>query len=95
MPVLKDDVMCGVISARDVAKAREGDLMHAPVSAFMSDAPKTIAHDEPVEDALEVMTREDIGRLPVMHGARLVGILSRTDCWPGSTPSMSPREQSL
>lgn len=79
VPVLKNDELCGVISVRDIAKAREKNLMHSPVSAFMSNELKTIAHDEPVEDALDLMTKEDIGRLPVMHENRIIGILSRTD----------------
>jgi CBS domain-containing protein len=40
----------------------------------------TIAPDEPLEDAMTLMTANDIGRLPVLDkSGRLIGIVSRND----------------
>lgn len=79
VPVMRDDRMCGVISRRDLDKAIDRDLLHSPVSAFMSSEVTVISPDEPLEDAMEMMTERDIGRLPVLEQERLVGIISRTD----------------
>lgn len=80
-PVMREGRLCGMISARDLDRARkqEADLS-LPVSAMMSHEVVTIAADEPLEDALEEMTRADIGRLPVLDAqGALIGLLSRTD----------------
>lgn len=81
VPVLRDGEVAGVISLRDLDRARrQGADMSLPVSANMTHEVKAIAPDEPLEDALEMMTREDIGRLPVLDAERrLIGIISRTD----------------
>ncbi len=80
VPVLRDGALCGVISLRDLDKARQqDDGMRLPVSSFMQPHVTTIAPDEPLEDALAMMTEHDIGRLPVVHEGRLLGVLSRTD----------------
>lgn len=81
VPVLKDDRLVGVISHRDLERARaKGVDFSLPVSAKMSNQIKSIPPDEPLEDAFDMMTDADIGRLPVVsHDGRLVGIISRTD----------------
>lgn len=82
VPVLREDALSGVISRRDLERAqRQGAEMSLPVSAMMTHEVETIAPDEPIEDAMEVMTAADIGRLPVVDpgDGRLLGIISRTD----------------
>jgi CBS domain-containing protein len=46
---------------------------------LMSAPPRTIAPDAGVCDALALMNRAGVGRLLVMEGGRLVGILARSD----------------
>ncbi len=81
VPVMRDGEMCGVISIRDLRRAmRQRADMTLPVSARMTHEVCTITPNEPIEDALEIMTEQDIGRLPVLDDSgRLVGIVSRTD----------------
>ncbi len=50
-----------------------------PVSELMIIKPVTIAHDETVGRALELMMRYDIRRLPVTKTGKLVGIVSDRD----------------
>lgn len=83
-PVVSDGALRGVISRRDVARARDADRLALPVSSHMSGHVITTAPDTPVEAALARMVEHDVGRLPVVrHGdsseAALVGIVTRSD----------------
>lgn len=69
----------GIISRRDIERAEAAGKLDLPVASHMSHEIVRIAADEPLEDALEIMTRNDVGRLPVYQGARLVGIITRSD----------------
>ncbi|NLT20001.1 MAG: CBS domain-containing protein [Syntrophomonadaceae bacterium] len=79
MPVVENDQMVGVISRRDVDKARIHDLGHAPVKGFMTTAILSVEPETPVNEIQRLMVEHDIGRLPVVENGKLVGIVSRTD----------------
>lgn len=78
-PVLRDGDFCGVLSKRDVARAARGDSAHLPVASYMAHQVQCVDADEPIEDALELMTVADVGRMPVMRDGEMVGIVTRTD----------------
>ncbi|MFO7173044.1 MAG: CBS domain-containing protein [Bacillota bacterium] len=69
----------GVISQRDVEKARRHGLTHAPVKGVMSSPALTIPPDLPLDEIQAIMVERDIGRLPVVEEGRLVGIVTRSD----------------
>ncbi|NLO20834.1 MAG: CBS domain-containing protein [Syntrophomonadaceae bacterium] len=79
MPVVEGDRMIGVISRRDVEKAKIHELAHAPVKGFMTSGVLTATPDTPVNQIQKVMVEYDIGRLPIVENGRLYGIVSRTD----------------
>ncbi|MEW6173334.1 MAG: CBS domain-containing protein [Bacillota bacterium] len=79
LPVVRDGQLVGIISRRDVEKAQRNGLGHAPVKAFMSNQVQTVEPYLPVTEAQTSMIEHNIGRLPVVEGGRLVGIVSRTD----------------
>lgn len=71
--------LCGVISRRDVEKAIRHGLGHAPVKAYMSRKMLTASPEATVEDIQRLMVERDIGRVPIVQGDLLVGIVTRTD----------------
>ncbi len=79
MPVTKNGELAGIVSQRDVAKAVERGDWEVPVAGFMSHHVEVIAPDQSLEEAMELMTEEDIGRLPVLRDGSIVGIISRSD----------------
>ncbi|MBI3596481.1 MAG: CBS domain-containing protein [Nitrospirae bacterium] len=54
-------------------------MKRIPVSELMTPKPITIAHNQTVGMAIEVMTRYEIRRLPVTKDGKLVGIISDRD----------------
>ncbi|NMA66372.1 MAG: CBS domain-containing protein, partial [Clostridiaceae bacterium] len=79
LPVVNEGKVVGVISRRDVEKAMRHGLGHAPVKGFMSGNVKAVQKDTPVSEVQRLMIENNIGRLPIIDGDRLVGIVSRTD----------------
>lgn len=71
--------LTGIISRRDLDIALHHDFSHAPVKGFMTTNVKTIAPDTTLPEIESLMVTYDIGRLPVLAGDQLVGIVTRTD----------------
>ena len=90
-PVIEDGEVVGVVSQRDLYKASLGSVMKydakaqrefldtIPVKEVMKSPPITIAPHASVKDAARLMMEEKIGCLPVLDGAKLVGIVTETD----------------
>lgn len=51
------------------------------VERFMTHAPHTIGQDQPLRSAYEMMRRYHVRHLPVLHGGKLVGIVSQRDLY--------------
>jgi tRNA nucleotidyltransferase (CCA-adding enzyme) len=71
--------LVGVISRRDLDLALHHGFHHAPVKGYMSRQVRTITPDSTMREIEAIMVSEDLGRLPVVEGDRLVGIVTRTD----------------
>ncbi len=90
LPVVDvDGRLVGMLSERDL-RGRLGtelerfadaalDLLSEVVEGTMRPDPITVAGAATVRDALEILTDERIGALPVVEGERLVGIVSYLD----------------
>lgn len=78
-PVMQDGQLVGIISRRDVEKAMYHQLGRVPVKGYMSHHVLTIEESASVDEAQALMTRENIGRLPVLRNGKMVGIVSRSD----------------
>ncbi len=79
LPVVDGDLVAGIISRRDVDKAMQHGLGHAPVRGYMSRQVVSTGPDTPLSEIQELMITHDIGRLPVLEQGRLIGIISRSD----------------
>jgi tRNA nucleotidyltransferase (CCA-adding enzyme) len=78
VPVVDDGRLVGIVSARDLLHLEDRALRH-PVASRMRREVVTIGPDEPLEAALSAMTRADVGRLPVVQGGAVIGIVTRSD----------------
>lgn len=79
LPVVADGVVVGVVTRKDVDKAVRHGLEHAPVKGFMSREVISVGPDADLIALERLLTREGIGRLPVLDGGRLLGIVTRKD----------------
>ncbi len=76
-----DKEIKGIITERDVLKrvvALRRDP-RTPCKSVMTNRIVTIDADEKIEDAIEIMTKKNIKKLPVTSGGELVGIVTATD----------------
>ena len=95
LPVVVNDHVVGIVSDRDLrdafpsafesaeARARHRraavDPTSIPVEDVMTRDVLTLAPGAFVVDAARIMRRQRIGAIPVVDGARLVGIITRSD----------------
>ncbi|MGK7929933.1 MAG: CBS domain-containing protein [Microcystaceae cyanobacterium] len=77
--VNRNDELVGVISRRDIDLALHHGFSHVPVKGYMTQNPKIITPDTNLPEIESIMVTYDIGRLPVIEGDKLLGIVTRTD----------------
>jgi len=86
LPVLENDHVVGVIDYHDVL-GKDNDV---PVENIMDREFVTIPPDMPIPDAADLMTKIGSGRLLVMDGGTLVGVVTRGDLLPELGKSFDP-----
>jgi len=80
--VMEGDTMCGVVTDRDIvvrAIALGKDPQSSPLSEICSHEVVTVAPDDSIDHAAQVMRERAVRRLPVVEGGRPVGIVSIGD----------------
>jgi CBS domain-containing protein len=79
--VLQGSFLAGILTERDVlrAAASGSDLMHSPVSAWMTRDPEQASPDTTVEDALQLMLLHGFRHLPVLEDREVRGVVSLRD----------------
>jgi tRNA nucleotidyltransferase (CCA-adding enzyme) len=75
----EDGELVGIVSRRDLDIALHHGFGHAPVKGYMSTRLQTICPDTSLAEIETRMVTYDVGRLPVIAGGKLVGIVTRTD----------------
>ena len=88
----------GSVSREDLDKAIGHGLAHAPVRGIMSGKPVTAPDDATLQELHALVTSAEDGRVAVLHGDELVGVVSRSDllrALEGVQPPMQEDEASL
>ncbi|MEO7994755.1 MAG: CBS domain-containing protein, partial [bacterium] len=71
--------LAGIISRKDFDKALSHNLGHAPVRGYMTRNVVFVSEDTSLEEMADVVINNNVGRLPVVFGGRVVGIVTRSD----------------
>jgi CBS domain-containing protein len=82
LPVTEEGRLIGVITDRDIVirvVAEGRDVVSATVGDAYSPDPVTVDPGDDLDEALRLMARHQVRRLPVVEGDRLVGILAQAD----------------
>jgi len=80
-PVTKDGMIQGIITFEDLKNFMKDDSQSTLVGDVMTPKEKMIvvSPDEPAVEAILKFSKNNIGRLPVLKGDKLVGIITRSD----------------
>ena len=82
LPVVEDDRLVGIVTDRDIVVrgvADGSEVSSLSVKDVASHEVTTVEPDEDLDEALSLMAQQQVRRLPVVEGDRLVGILAQAD----------------
>jgi CBS domain-containing protein len=82
LPVVEGDRVVGIVTDRDIVVrgvADRADPQTLKVSDVSSGDLVTVQPDEDLDEALELMARYRVRRLPVVEDGRLVGVVAQAD----------------
>ena|SRR3989442_13520044 len=82
LQVVEDERLVGIVTDRDIVirgVAARSDVSSLSVMDVASHGVTTVAPDQDLDEALRLMAQEQVRRLPVVDGDRLVGILAQAD----------------
>jgi tRNA nucleotidyltransferase (CCA-adding enzyme) len=71
--------LVGAVSREDLDKAMGHGLSHAPVKGIMSGRVPTATEDAPLAELQRLLTGAETGRVAVLRGDELVGVVTRSD----------------
>ena len=80
--IIKDDLPIGIVSERDFVKkivAEDKQPSSMPLEEVMSKKFRWVKPDSLIEDAVQKMLNNNIRRLLVLEGEKLVGVITQTD----------------
>ncbi len=82
LPLVQDERLVGVLTDRDVvirviAEGRDPDAV--TVGEIASRDVVSAEPEQSLDEALQLMARRRVRRLPVVEGSRLVGVLAQAD----------------
>lgn len=89
-PVLKEDLLAGIVSERDLLRVLPGTVAQTaseagkasrdtPVSQVMKKDVKTLQPNDHLDAAARMMLQHKIGGIPIVENGRLQGIITESD----------------
>lgn len=78
-PVIDRGYLAGMVTLADIHKIPPLDREAMQARDIMTRDVITLSPQAPIIDGLMLMSRYNIGRIPVMDGDRLIGLVTRTD----------------
>jgi Zn-dependent protease/CBS domain-containing protein len=78
-PVIERDTLVGMVTLADVNRTSSIDREAMQVKDIMTRDVIALPPTASVIDALRIMSTRNIGRIPIVHEDRIVGIVTRTD----------------
>ena len=82
LPITDDEQLVGMITDRDITTrvvAEAADPKTTPVGEVYSGDLVSVGPDNDLDEALQLMSRHQVRRLPVVENGRLVGIVAQAD----------------
>jgi CBS domain-containing protein len=82
LPITDGDTLLGMVTDRDITTrvvAEAADLATTSVGDVYSQDLISVEADKDLEEALRLMARHQVRRLPVVEDGRLVGIVAQAD----------------
>jgi CBS domain-containing protein len=82
LPITDDEKLVGMITDRDITTrvvAEAADLKTTSVGEVYSRDLISVEPDNDLDEALQLMARHQVRRLPVVENGRLVGIVAQAD----------------
>jgi CBS domain-containing protein len=82
LPITDDEELVGMITDRDITTrvvAEAADPGMTPVGDVYSRDLISVEPDKDLEEALQLMARHQVRRLPVVENGRLIGIVAQAD----------------
>jgi CBS domain-containing protein len=82
LPITDDEKLVGMITDRDITTmvvAEAADPETTSVGDVSSRDPISVEPDKDLEEAVQLMARNQVRRLPVVENGRLVGIVAQAD----------------
>jgi chloride channel protein, CIC family len=77
-PVVEKGILVGIVTQKDLEKTNK-ILGKTPLKDFMTRDPISVKPDACLSDVLYLLNSYQLSRLPVIEGAKLLGIITRTD----------------
>jgi len=79
IPVVEGGRLVGIVTRGDLMKVKEEERPFRKVKEVMTPNPVVVSPEESLAEVLRIMTSKGVGRLPVVEGEKLVGIVARAD----------------